>query len=158
MYIYDNISIRLTMRNVSDKCCRENHTTHFVFNNFFFRKSCRLWDTVEKYGTARQATSDNIIMCMHFRCRITKAGIWTHSYNIEYFSFSHGNNGYAKALECYVICILPVLFALIWVINIPGSCLLRLCKIGMICTSVIGFYQEGNNNNNNNNNNNMYVI
>jgi hypothetical protein len=31
-----------------------------MFNNFF-RKSCHLWDNVEKYGRARQATDDNII-------------------------------------------------------------------------------------------------
>ena len=24
------------MRNISDKCCRENQNTHFVFNYFFF--------------------------------------------------------------------------------------------------------------------------
>ena len=30
-------------------------------NNFFPRKSCRLWDKVEKYGTARQATDGNIM-------------------------------------------------------------------------------------------------
>ena len=32
------------MRNVSDKTCRENQNTHFMFNKlfFFFRKSCRL--------------------------------------------------------------------------------------------------------------------
>ena len=28
-------------------------------NFFFFRKSCRLWDNVEKYGRAGQATDDN---------------------------------------------------------------------------------------------------
>jgi hypothetical protein len=28
------------MRNVLDKSCRENQNTHFMFNNFFFRKSC----------------------------------------------------------------------------------------------------------------------
>jgi hypothetical protein len=28
---------------------------------------------VEKYGTARQATDDNIIRCMRFACRINKA-------------------------------------------------------------------------------------
>jgi hypothetical protein len=27
---------------------------------FFFRKSYRLWDNVEKYGTAGQATNDNM--------------------------------------------------------------------------------------------------
>ena len=43
-------SILLRMRNVSDKSCRENQNTHFVFSNFsfFFRKLCRLCDNVEK--------------------------------------------------------------------------------------------------------------
>ena len=39
----------------------------------FFRKSYRLSDNVEKYGTARQATDDNIIRRMRFACWITKA-------------------------------------------------------------------------------------
>jgi hypothetical protein len=43
-----------------------------MFNNFS-RKSCRLWDNVEKYGTAGQATDDNIIRRMRFACWITKA-------------------------------------------------------------------------------------
>jgi len=34
--------------------------THIMFSNFFW-KSCGLWDNVEKYGRARQATGDNII-------------------------------------------------------------------------------------------------
>ena len=47
------------MRNVSDKSCRENQNTDFVFSNFF-RKSYRLWDIVEKYGRAGQATDDDM--------------------------------------------------------------------------------------------------
>ena len=43
-------SLLLRMRNVSDKGCRENKNTHFLFNNFF-RKSCRLWVNVENYHT-----------------------------------------------------------------------------------------------------------
>jgi hypothetical protein len=37
-------SILLRMKNVSDKSCRENQNTYFVFSNFFFfvLKSCRL--------------------------------------------------------------------------------------------------------------------
>jgi hypothetical protein len=31
-------SVLLRMRNVSDKSCRENQNTHFVFSNFFFPK------------------------------------------------------------------------------------------------------------------------
>ena len=42
-------SFLLRMRNVSDKSCRENQNTHFVFPNFFFRKSYRTRDnTVER--------------------------------------------------------------------------------------------------------------
>jgi hypothetical protein len=45
-----------------------------MFSNFFFfQKSCRLWDNVEKYGRARQATDGNIIRRMRFACWVTKA-------------------------------------------------------------------------------------
>ena len=30
-----SLSFLLIMRNVSDKSCRGNHNTHFVFSNFF---------------------------------------------------------------------------------------------------------------------------
>jgi hypothetical protein len=41
------------MRNVWDKSCRKNKKkTHFIFCNFF-RNSCHLWDSVEKYGEAK---------------------------------------------------------------------------------------------------------
>jgi hypothetical protein len=46
--------------------------THILCSVAFFRKSCRLWDNVEKYGTAGQATDDNIIRRMRFACWITK--------------------------------------------------------------------------------------
>jgi hypothetical protein len=48
------------MRNVSDKSCREIQNTYFMFNNFFFRKSCHLWDKVEKYCKTAQTTDDNV--------------------------------------------------------------------------------------------------
>jgi len=38
-------SFLLRMRNVSDKSCRENQNTHFVFRNFFW-KTCSLWENV----------------------------------------------------------------------------------------------------------------
>jgi hypothetical protein len=34
-------SVLLRMRNVSDKSCRENQNTHFVFSNFFFSLETR---------------------------------------------------------------------------------------------------------------------
>jgi len=62
------------MRNISDKSCRENQETHFMFDTIFFsRKSCRLWDNVERYGRGRQATGDNMIQRMRIACWINKA-------------------------------------------------------------------------------------
>ena len=60
-------SLLLRMKNVwNKKLERSPKNTHFIFNDFFFRKSCRLWDNVEKYCTAGQATDDNIAhaLCM----------------------------------------------------------------------------------------------
>jgi hypothetical protein len=39
----------------------EKIKTHLLYSITFLRKSCRLWDNVEKYCRARQATDDNII-------------------------------------------------------------------------------------------------
>jgi hypothetical protein len=52
--------------NVSDKSCWANQNMHFILN-FFFRKSCRLWDNVEEYCRARQATDDNMV---HVHCML----------------------------------------------------------------------------------------
>jgi hypothetical protein len=40
--------------------------THILCSVTFFRKSCSLWDNVEKYGTAGQATDGNMahVHCM----------------------------------------------------------------------------------------------
>ena len=52
----------LRIRNVSDGNCRENQNTHFVFSNifFFFKKLCRMWDSVEKYGRVGQTADENM--------------------------------------------------------------------------------------------------
>jgi len=59
-------SILLRMRNISDKSCKGNQNTKDVIRNFF-RKSCRLWDNVEKYCTAGQGTYDNMV---HAHCML----------------------------------------------------------------------------------------
>ena len=72
----------LRMRNVLDKSCK-NQNTHFVFNNFFFRKSWHLWDNVKKKnGRARYTTDGNILRCFPFARWITKATD-THSENVS---------------------------------------------------------------------------
>jgi hypothetical protein len=53
------------MSSVSNKSCIENQNTHLMFSKFFFRKSCRLGDNVEKYGGAIEAADDNTA---HARC------------------------------------------------------------------------------------------
>jgi hypothetical protein len=53
--------------------------------SFLFWKSCRLWDNVERYGTARQGTDGNKIWRMRFVCRITKAIDTLRIYNIYCF-------------------------------------------------------------------------
>ena len=60
--IFDHVSIStFRRRNFSDKICRNKQNTYFTLKNiFFFRKSCRLWDNVEKYCRARQAADDNV--------------------------------------------------------------------------------------------------
>jgi len=41
--------------------------THILYLIPFFGKSCRLWDNVEKYGTAGQTTGDNMA---HAHCML----------------------------------------------------------------------------------------
>jgi hypothetical protein len=58
------------MRNVSDNSCRENQNKHFVFSNFF-RKSCRLWENVEKF--VERGRPQMTIWLMRIACWIPKA-------------------------------------------------------------------------------------
>jgi len=57
IYVFDlSRSVLLKMRNVHTKVTEEIKTQVLSSVKFFFRKSCRLWDNVEKYGRGRQAT------------------------------------------------------------------------------------------------------
>ena len=64
--------ILLGMRIVSDKSCRENQKTRFMFSNVF-RIWRRLWDNVEKYCRAVHTTDSDVIWCMLFACWMAKA-------------------------------------------------------------------------------------
>ena len=53
-----SLSVLLRIKKYFRKICRESQKTHFIFNDFF-RKSCCLWDNVEKYyiaGLAKDGT------------------------------------------------------------------------------------------------------
>jgi hypothetical protein len=83
---------------------RENQNT--LFSNFFFRKSCYLWDNVEKYGRARQARDDNIIRRNRFACWVTKATN-THSEYVTLIAFPRQQwlGERASMLRVYVHCL-----------------------------------------------------
>jgi len=51
--------------------------THFVFSNFFFRKSHCLWENVEKYCRTGQATDDDMTHAYHMLD--TQSYKYTHS-------------------------------------------------------------------------------
>jgi hypothetical protein len=71
-YIYDSILLTiLKIRNISQILYIKSEQ-NFTFDKFF-RKSRRLLDNLEKYGTAREATDDNIVRRMRFSYCITKA-------------------------------------------------------------------------------------
>jgi hypothetical protein len=108
MYIYDNISLNPSQEEkyfIINLHIKSKHT-FFVQKNFFPRKSCRLWDNVEKYGTAWQATDDNIIRRMRFTCWITKATD-THPEYVIFIAFPHQQwlRERASMLRLYVHCL-----------------------------------------------------
>jgi len=61
IYSYHISLILQRIKNSSDKNCIENEA-HILcsIKFFFFRKSGRLWDNVEKYYRAEEATVDNM--------------------------------------------------------------------------------------------------
>jgi hypothetical protein len=73
MHFLISRSFLIRMTNVSDNRCRENKPCILSAIFFSLRNSCRVWDHVEKYGTAGQTTDDNIIRRTRFVRSITKA-------------------------------------------------------------------------------------
>ena len=82
------IRIVLRMRNTSHRSYRENQNTHFVFNNDFllFRKSPCLWDNVQKYSMAWQATDKSTKQRVRFACWIPRLHTHTHTHTIHHTS------------------------------------------------------------------------
>jgi len=57
--------ILLSMRNVREKCCRENQNRRFVFK-VFFSENRAVYENVEKYCRAGQVTEDKMaqVLCV----------------------------------------------------------------------------------------------
>ena len=75
-FLIISYSVLPRMRNVLDKSCKENQNTHFMLNNFFFWMLCHLWDNVDIYCRAGQATDD--ACALHAGC----LRLWAHAHNM----------------------------------------------------------------------------
>ena len=103
LYIYNNPSLHSSSNEkYFRQKCRENEVTLFcsIFPLPPPRKACRLWENVDKYSTARQATDDNILRRMRFARWVNKI-TYTHSEYVVLIAF-HTNRGYVNALQCYI--------------------------------------------------------
>ena len=80
----------LTITSVSDKSCRQNQNTHFMFNNFSFEN--RFFYKVKWKNMAHPD-----------RSQMPTIEGYTHTQNTEYLLLLHGNNGFAKGSECCVM-------------------------------------------------------
>jgi hypothetical protein len=74
IYVHSNISPNSSHneKRFRQKLYRKPKHT-FCIQYRLFRKPCCLWDNVENYGTAKQATDDNTIRRMRFACWVIKA-------------------------------------------------------------------------------------
>jgi len=102
MFLIITHSFLLTMRNISDKSCRENQKTHFLLKSFFsfiFEKSFLLWDNVGKilYSQAGHRWQHGVCV-LHAGYLKLK----THTWNMSYVLLFRCNN--ASMLRCtYVV-------------------------------------------------------
>ena len=103
-----SLSIPLIMRNVSDKSCRGNQNTHFMFSNFFFFKNRAFYEIVWN----KMVEPDRPQMTkwrMSFAFWIPKATN-THSEYVILKLLFHYNNGCTNGRRFYVIRTLSILF------------------------------------------------
>jgi hypothetical protein len=101
--------------------CIEKIKRRILCSVTFSRKSCRLWDNVEKYGWAREAANDSIHVngvCSLFAPQLR---LQERYQNMQYLLFFHGNSGYANVPQCWIICTLCLLFFLVSVSAVRRS-------------------------------------
>jgi hypothetical protein len=125
---------------INKPCFRHLPTCYrhkFMFNNsFFFRKSCILWDDVEKYSEARQATDDNTICHKCFACWTPKATN-RHSDYVIPIAFTHQQLVHERA-SYYVK---PTLLIFILVVRVnPG--LTSCCDVREAFWAISEFIQQ----------------
>jgi len=70
-FLIISLSVLLTMRNVSDKSCRVNQNTHFVFSNIFYENRA-VYELMWK-NNVHPDRPQKTIWRMRFACWITVA-------------------------------------------------------------------------------------
>ena len=145
------------MTNVSNESCREIKT-HILCSVPLFRKSCRLWDNVEKCGGAREATNDNMAHARFMldkqgyrrtracTCSRVRASTRTHARTLMHKQIwkyvilvSHDSNWFANALQCYVIRTLLVLLRLLAALRFCHLVFLFALQLGCYCFFVMKY-------------------
>jgi hypothetical protein len=92
------------MGNVSNKSCRGNQNTYFIFSKFFF-KSFRLWEYLEIYFRAGQATDDNMVHCA-LHAGYLRLQIYTVKFrNIHFLCTSTMVNEHTSNFSLYIYCL-----------------------------------------------------
>ena len=100
--------VLLGMRSLSDQSCGWNQNTHFVSDNFFFKKHsiCEIiWKNIVEPSRPQMT-----VRCMRIASWITKATNTRSEYIILLF---HRNSGCKYAPHCYIIRTLPVVFNIV---------------------------------------------
>ena len=77
-FLITSRSFLLRTRNVTHRRCKENRNIHFVYSNFFFRKSCRLCDNLEKMWWSRRGHRCQYNTA-HALCMLVNLRLQTHS-------------------------------------------------------------------------------
>jgi len=90
------------MRNVSDKGCRENEDTHFVFSNFSENRTVYnvMWKNAVEAGRPQMA-----IRMAHAHCMLD---VYSYKHTLRICNIFHYNIGCTNAPQCYVIRTLTV--------------------------------------------------
>ena len=68
IYFWSHLAQFFSEGEVFQKNVVEEIKTHILCLKAFFRRSCWLWDNVEKYGRPRQATGDNMVHAHFMLC------------------------------------------------------------------------------------------
>ena len=113
----------------------EKIKTHILFSGTLFRKSCRLWDNVEKYCRAGQATDDSMA---HVHCMLDRSGyVILIAFPVQqslherasvlrytYMTCPIGTQNLSLGVDSDFIVRFCICF------RMPCSCVLTLCRIG----------------------------